>query len=208
MCDSNLTIWNLTFTVNSLSVSLFLQWWKILIFYTDPQLQIHTDFKNITVNPPRYIMDISLIAFNKIKNSSNLLLWVISLTDQAPRNVNVQSFPFIAFVFLHFDIIYLSIYHLNQKENIIFKIYLKYNVKKASQPHKIWLIIFVNIHIITYCYATIEQNMSKSNGEKVFVQIFHPFTLDDGCPNIIICYMKDWYMRNTPSNKKNCNFVC
>ena len=167
MRGPNLAIWNPTFTVDSLSISLFLQWWKILIFYSDRHVQTHTDFKNILVPFPG--IDISLIVFNKIRNISNLLLWVISLTDQAPRNVNAQSFPFIAFVFLHFDIIYLSVYYLHQKGNIIFKIYLKYHVKKTCQPHKIWWIIFVNIHIITYCRATIKQDMSKRRLIEVFV---------------------------------------
>ena len=85
---------------------------KILIFYSDRHVQTHTDSKNIPVFFPG--IDISLIVFNKIRNISNLLLWVISLTDQASINLL-----------------------LTPKENIIFKIYLKYHVKKTCQPHKI-----------------------------------------------------------------------
>ena len=144
MHDPNLTIWNQTFTVDSLSNSLFLQWWKILIFYFDCDVQTHTDSKNIPVPFPE--IDISLIVFNKIRNISNLLLWVISLTDQASINLL-----------------------LTPKENIIFKIYLKYHVQKTCEPHKIWWIIFVNIRIITYCRAAIKQDLSKRRLIEVFV---------------------------------------
>ena len=208
MRGPNLAISNPTFTVDSLSISLFLQWWKILIFYTDQHVQTHKDSKNIPVPLPGIY--ISLIVFNKIRNSSNLLLWVIGLTGQAPRIVNAQSFLFIAFVFVHFDIIYLSIYYLHQKEKIISKIYLKYHVKKACQPPKIWWIIFVNIQIIIHCRATIKQDIPKRRliEKNIVLQIFHHFTLDDGCQSIIICYMKDWYIWMTPFNKKILNFVC